>query len=296
MEDFVADNNKYTDTYDVYRRGLLEQQRAWVNKQVMPVLSRILGQSSLRILSIGSGEGDVDLMLLEAMLQECVRKGQQSFKIDYVVVERNNMFISRFKETVALKTEELPNVNFSFIEGTFEDVTSSKASGSPGDHDLGNFDFILITHVLYYMDEEKVLQECMANHLKTGGILMAVVQSEASIYAKTCRKYNKILTNCFEGFNVLCETDMDAVAKKNQWKHQIEIGKRVLDVTDIVAGDYPNPAGIKLLDFFFHAKNLLSLISEEQLQEILEFFKANTEVIDGKYVGVGNESIVFLFK
>eukprot|EP00112_Aurelia_sp_Birch-Aquarium-sp1_P017829 Seg4173.2 transcript_id=Seg4173.2/GoldUCD/mRNA.D3Y31 product="Histamine N-methyltransferase" protein_id=Seg4173.2/GoldUCD/D3Y31 len=296
MEDFVADNNKYTDTYDVYRRGLLEQQRAWVNKQVIPVLSRILGQSCLRILSIGSGEGDVDIMLLEALLQECARKGQENCKIDYVVVERNAMFISRFKERVALKTEVFPNVNFSFIEGTFEDVTTSNSSSSHNGLDMGNIDFILITHVLYYMNEEKVLQECMANHLKTGGILMAVVQSEASIYAKTCRKYDKKLTNCFEGFNVLCETDMGAIAKKNQWKHQIEIGKRVLDVTDIVASDRPNPVGIKLLDFFFHAKNLLSLVSEEQLQEILEFFKANTEVIDGKYIAVGNESIVFLFK
>lgn len=291
MEDFVADNNKYTDTYDVYRRGLLEQQRAWVNKQVVPVLSRMLGQECVRMLSIGSGEGDVDIMLLEALLQECARKGQESCKIDYLVVERNAMFISRFKKRVALKKEDFPNVDFSLTEGTFEDATKS-ASGIV----IGNFDFILITHVLYYMDEEKVLQECMANHLKTGGILMAVVQSEASICAKTCRKYDKKLKNCFEGFNVLCETDMSAIAKKNAWKHQIEIGKRVLDVTDIVAGDRPNPAGIKLLDFFFHAKNLLGLISEEELQEILAFFKANTEVIDGKYVGVGNESILFLFK
>ena len=235
------------------------------------------------------------MMLLEALLQECARKGQPSCKIDYLVVERNNRFISRFKERAALKRDDFPNVNFSFIEGTFEDATTPK-SVSSGGHDLGSVDFILITHVLYYMDEEKVLQDCMANHLKTGGILMAVVQAEASIYAKTCRKYDKKLTNCFEGFNVLCETDMGAIAKKNQWNHQIEIGKRVLDVTDIVAGDHPNPAGIKLLDFFFHAKNLLSLISEEQLEEILEFFKASTELIDGKYVGVGNESIVFLFK
>ena len=285
-DEYVAQDETYVTAYDVYRRGLLEQQKVWVSKQVIPILSASLNRPCFRILAVGTGEGDVDMLLLAHMVSELQTKGV-TCEIQYNVIERNASFIARFQDRV--KESAFDNVKFAWHHGTYEEVVASNSS-------LGTFNLIHFFHSLYYMEEKKVLEECMEKYLESDGCILCVVQTEVGIYTKNCRKYKGKLDNCLEGFNVLSDENLKILAAKNGWNCKVEVGKRILDLTSILGGTLDTPEGSKLFDFFFHAVNLVKQLKEDQLKEILDFFKSNCTFENGKYLAVGNEGIVFFFK
>ena len=287
--EYVADNRTYLDTYDYYRRGLLEQQSVWIKQYLIPVLLQyVKKQSHLRILSVGSGEGDIDILILNALLSELNSNESQSIFIEYAVAERNPEFISRFKQRLQSKNSEFSNVKFTFYLDTLENLENEFSEST--------FDFIHFIHVLYYMDADKVLHRCMGKYLKPEGILMAVVQQKGNLYAKNWEHFSVKFREHVGHFNLLCETDLKAIAEKNNWKYRIEVGRRIVDVSDIIANNVPSPAGWKLLDFFFHSNNLQSSLNPENVKEVTDFFKANAIVSEnGSYIARGDETVAFIF-
>ena len=286
---YVSDDNNYTDTYDVYRRGLLQQQKVWVNEQVVPLLVERHAQSDaeITVLSVGSGEGDIDIILLHALIEEFEKKGIHDYTLHYTVVERNPVFVERFRKTLEQKGDVFAKIKFTFMVSTLEEC-AKKLFGN-------KFDFIHIIHTLYYMDAEKLMRLCVDNYLNKRGILLAVVQSEESLYAKNWRLFSQKFKHTVGDFNLLCEKEMKEIAEKIGLKFSILKGKRVIDVTDIAAGDVPNAAGYKLLDFFFHSKNLREILQGDELREIVEFFRANTSVVDGRNIARADETLLFLY-
>ena len=287
--EYVADNTTYLDTYDYYRRGLLEQQSVWIKQQVIPtLLQHVKKQSRVRMLSVGSGEGDIDMVLLSTLLKEMANYGAENTIIEYTVAERNPEFINRFKQRLLNNDNDFSNVKFTFFLGTLENLESELFGSS--------YDFIHFIHVLYYMDAEKVLRKCMKDYLKAEGVLLAVVQQESNLYAKNWRRFSVKFREHVGHFNLLCETGLKAIAEDNNWKYRVEVGSRTLDVSDVIATDSPSPAGWKLLDFFFHSNNLQSSFSEENLKEVTDFFKDNTvNSPSGKYIALGDETIMFIY-
>ena len=286
--EYVADSSTYLDTYDYYRRGLLEQQSVWIKQQLVPILlQNVKSRSLVRMLSVGSGEGDIDILILDALLEELEGQGSTRTIIEYSIAERNPEFINRFKQR--LRTKDLSNVKFTFYLGTLE--------GLDGEFSDSKFDFIHLIHVLYYMDAERILNKCMEKYLDAEGMLLAVVQQEGNLYAKNWRHFSVKFREHVGQFNLLCETDLRSIAEKNNWRHKIEVGKRTLDVSDVITMSTPSPAGWKLLDFFFHSNNLQASFDLGKLKEVTEFFKANaTKSENGKYIARGDETLAFFFK
>ena len=286
--DYVADSTTYLDTYDYYRRGLLEQQSVWVRQHVIPVLMQnFQNQSNVRILSVGSGEGDIDILILDALLQQMNDNSIKNTNIEYVVVERNPEFVDRFKQRIQRQGPDYSKVNFKFCLDTLENL-ESELSGSM-------FNVIFLIHVLYYMDAGKMLQKCMEKYLKSEGAIVAVVQQEANLYSKNWKHFSIKFRDHVGHFNLLCETDLAAIAKENNWKHRIEAGKRIIDVSDVIGTGSPNAAGWKLLEFFLHSNNLEASLNKEELKEVIDFFKANAVFKDGKHIATGDETIAFIF-
>lgn len=287
--EYVADSSTYTDTYDFYRRGLLEQQNVWIKEVVIPLLSEnFRTKPTVRILSVGSGEGDIDIVFLEALLKDEAIQRDTDMCIEYTVVERNENFVERFKQRLKGKVAQFLNARFRFHINTLENLESEL--------DGMKFDFIHFIHVLYYMDVENTLKKCMEVFLQNDGILLAVVQQEDNLYAKCWRRFSVDFRQHCGQFNLLCDADLATIAKKCNFKHSIKSGRRVLDISDIIAGDSPNPAGWKLLDFFFHSNNLQSVLTKEDLLTVMEFFRANSKCEDGKFLAVGDEAIALFFK
>lgn len=287
--DYVAESTAYTNTYDFYRRGLLQQQSVWINDYVIPVLLPMFTNDSLvRILAVGSGEGDIDIMALDALRIELVSKGIQNTRIEYFVVERNPDFVDRFKKRLKTKESDFSNVDFRFCVDTLEHLGREL--------DGVQFNFIHLIHALYYMDAKKILYKCMHEWLSPSGVLLAVAQQEANLYAKNWRRFSSRFHKLCGNFNLLCETDLATIANMYNWNHRIERGKRVIDVSDIVGNDSPTPAGWKLLDFFFHTNDLAATINDKELKEVIEFFKENTVLEGGRFLAIADETIAFIFK
>eukprot|EP00794_Sanderia_malayensis_P020313 gene20313-22312_t len=288
--EFVAQDETYCTTYDVYRRGLLEQQRRWVSKQLIPILSESFQKPSYRILAVGSGEGDVDILILDEINKELAKHGIKC-DISYTVIERNQSFVKRFQERVE-HHKHLSNVKFQWFEGTFEEVIGGNEGPS-----LGTFDLVHFVHALYYVDAENVLKYCMDELLMpTTGFVMAVVQTEQSIYAKNCRKFKGYLPNCFDGFTVFTDETLKPIADKNGWKCKVEVGDRILDISDILGDQLDNNDGNKLLDFFFHADGLKKSLTPSLWKEIMDHFKENSTFENGRYKSVGHEAILLFSK
>ena len=284
---FVEDDKTYSDSYGVFRRGLLEQQKVWV-KGVIPLLTQTFPNvegSTYKILGIGSGWGDVDLLFISQILAE-MRKLNITCKIRCLVVERNVEFVDKFKERVKENAKQLQGVSFEWILTTAEDFIQ--------DHTSEKFDFIHCVHSLYYMKEEDVLQKFKDKLLAPKGCILNVVQTEGSIYARNYYKYHKDIDAAWNFFHVITDRRLKETADRNGWQSKVVIGKRKLEVTEMF--DDKSLQGRKLLDFFFHAENLHEHIQPDTLNNILTFFEENSFSEQSKKFAAADEGIVLIFQ
>ncbi|XP_074515859.1 histamine N-methyltransferase-like [Sebastes fasciatus] len=139
------------------------------------------GKSSLDVLGVGSGGGELDVQIL-ALLQSTF----PAVLITADVVEGSSELTDNFKALVA-KTTNLQKIPFAWHFMTNDDyVTEVKAKG-----DLKTFDFIHMIHMIYFVDNLDDTIKFYHSLLKNNGRLMIIVaeaNSGSDILWKTLKK------------------------------------------------------------------------------------------------------------
>uniref|UniRef100_A0A3Q2QLM6 Histamine N-methyltransferase n=1 Tax=Fundulus heteroclitus TaxID=8078 RepID=A0A3Q2QLM6_FUNHE len=218
------------------------------------------GKSSLDVLGVGSGGGELDAQML-SLLQSAF----PSVPITADIVEGSSELTDKFKALVA-KTPNLEKIQFSWHIMPSEDYEKQvKAKG-----DLKKFDFIHMIQMIYYVNS---LAESIKFHhslLKTSGSLMIVVEAANSGWDILWKTYKKEL--CVEKVHEYRSSgEVIAALKDLGLKFEDHAVPNSFDITECF--DQSSVTGESLLSFMTGRDHFYESFTPEVRAGILELLK-----------------------
>ena len=160
----------YHDAYELRRRTSTMTAVAVddLHRRISAVrATRRVDSRPLRILSLGCGDGDLDLPLVQALAVEG--------PVDYVGVDVNARSLERFHDRVS---SDAGGPVTRALTITLEECDLASLSDAAG------FDVVLLAHVLYYVaDPAALIRDVLDRLLRTDGRLLVVHSSSDGIPA-----------------------------------------------------------------------------------------------------------------
>lgn len=255
------------------------------------VCSRLEDQSPFCILSVGSGDGKIDLAFLET-LRELGREKDNKVRIFERAIEPDERALGIFRA----KTEHFQqsfkstgdSIEFDFRSTTYQEYAVQKTNNDV------KFDLVHFFHSVYYADLE-ALEHCYEKELETKGVILCIIQREDSAAVKYGRTFSPqgMILNPGVFYSTRQVKD---VAEKNGWKYLECSGEpKTSDITGIFdASSYERN---RLLDFLTHWVDVRATASDDDLRKILKYWE-NESVDDGngKKVVTMRMGAVVIFK
>ena len=204
---------------------------------------------AIKILSIGSGTGDLDLRIISSIFA------------NHLAIEKYVCVEPIHENAEPLKTnlrKVLAEDQFEVIESLFEDKEFSTS-----------FDFIHNVHVIHWMKNPVSALKKMDNLLETSGLVVSVLQSEKGMP----RLYTR-LKQSVDG--ILTAEMLIQMAKVENLSYHINYVPTHLDVTSIV---HKEELGKKILQFVISRK-----LDESQYEESIPYIKDLAKEENGKFL------------
>jgi SAM-dependent methyltransferase len=251
MSDVFAGNqtaNRLTEAqYAVCFSALLtvskehEVSADWIQSNLIPTL---VSKPSLRVLSVGSGTGDFDSMILKQL----VKSGAKH--VDYTCVEPSSKHVSQLSEKLS---QEGPGISLHILNSPFQEARVK-----------GPFDLVLFAHSLYYFEDRRQAIE-LAFSLAPEGQVLFVHQTPFGI-AQIQRKFMQRLTGRTD--EMFTSEDLLAILRARHIPYFQQDLPTTLDVTECLQGSCQ---GKHLLNFFLESD--LETISGQDLQTLTDFVR-----------------------
>ena len=258
-----------------------------INEGICEILERRENQEPFRVLGAGSGEGQNDINILNALTDNSGGVDGQAVSMVNRVVEPHLGRLDKFR----LKTENLhenfengANIDFEWIPLTYQKYKSQKKAD-----DIA-FDLIHFTHSIYYVGVEEALVHCYEKELGKEAVIISIAQSEDDPMLQFARKFPNQRSPSFPR-----NRDVIAVAEQRGWNYFSCPGDcNIIDITDIF--DCSSIAGNYLLDFLTNKKNVRLNEDKETIEEILKFWKRQSYVNeDGRRIlGIIDNAVIIL--
>ena len=268
---FIANHKEYADIYKIICRSCREDQKIWVENDLVPkiqnafVQSKPTPRSEFRILSIGSNRGSFDCLLLKALFSH-TKELMNGKQVVYTVVEPNTPAIDEFKHTVESSQDEIfQRITFNWVNKRMEEFLET--------HEPERFDLIQIMHVLYYAEnEEQLLKKAYEKFLATPGCIIASVAAEGNIWVQLMELFGAKVPSLSYGHHVPTNKDLAVICERNGWAHETFDAKLDLEVTEIF--DERDPVGQAILKFFLKVnEDPKKKLGKELISEVMEFFR-----------------------
>lgn len=265
---FVApplDDRFYAESYELRKAASTMTTAAieWLQNNLTILLEESYSSShkndTLSVLSIGSGEGDIDMEIIHSLLPQV----NSSWKrLKYVALEPNPIHRDRFLERLE-KASFDENVEVLVSEDCFE------ADGFESEE---KYDLVLLTHVLYYFKEPyQAIQTALAQTKENGRVVIVhqtargipQIQREHMLEAKG--DLNEMFT----------AEDIKNLLETKSHNHQYYHVDARLNVTECLQG---LEAGIKIMSFCMECD--LRQLQEAKFAKILQGFWRLAEIED----------------
>ncbi|NXN26762.1 HNMT methyltransferase, partial [Nycticryphes semicollaris] len=284
MRNLLVDPARYLQSFRLFLAESTEHQsmQEFVEKQLPAVIDSIgNGKSTINILSIGGGAGEIDLLILSK-----VQARYPGVTINTDVVEPSADQISKYKERVA-KTSNLENVKFTWHEETaYEYESRMNAEKKPK-----KWDFIHMIQMLYYVKDIPATIRYFHSLLETQGKLLIILVSGTSGWETLWKKYG-----CSFPLDDLCSyvssADMKKILDSAGLKYQVYELPSHMDITScFTEGDKD---GELLLDFLTETYEFSKNAPPELKRQVLEELRKPqcSEERDGKVVFNNNLSAI----
>ncbi|KFQ33089.1 PREDICTED: histamine N-methyltransferase [Merops nubicus] len=284
MRNLISDHARYVQSFRLFLASSTEHQsmRAFLEGQLPALLASIgNGKSTINILSVGGGAGEIDLLILSK-----VQATYPGVTINNDVIEPNADQISKYKERVA-ETSNLENVKFTWHEETaYEYESRMSAEKKPK-----KWDFIHMVQMLYYVKDVPATLRYFHSLLETQGKLLIIVTSEISGWETLWRKYGPSLP-----FQDLCSyissADIKRILDSAGLKYQAYELPSHMDITScFIEG---NKDGELLLDFLTEVCDFSKTAPPELKHQIMEELRKPecSEKRDGKVLFNNNLSVI----
>ena len=238
-----------------------------INKGVCELLeSHSSSVAPFRVLSVGSGEGENDINLLEAFSK--IRQEGKLISIINRVIEPDKEMLATFRKKAANLPEHFKgraNVTFEWVPMTIQEYSSQKET------DDVKFDVVHFIHSVYYVEVEEVLVHCYEKELGRKGIIITVSEAEDTPVCRYAEEFQDRLVN-----SISRNKNVVAVAKQKGWKYFICPGdSKSLDITAIF--DSSSLEGNYLFDFLTFRMDVRQN-EKETVEKILKFWKEQSRI------------------
>ena len=240
-------------------------------------------ESPLRVLGVGSGEGENDIHLLEAF-SKIRRKPIKAISVTNRVIEPDVARLSTFRAEAANLSEQFKkevNVDFEWVPMTFQKYCSQKMA-----EDV-KFDVVHFIHSIYYLGVEDALVHCYEKELGEKGIILSV-DPLLRFAGKSPDQHEKI--------SFPRNKDVVAVANQKGWKYFTCAGdSKELDITNIF--DSLPRQGNHLLNFLTNRRELRQNETKESIEKILKFWEEQSFVnAQGRRIAQLRDKAVIILK
>lgn len=247
---------EYAECFDAFKKISSEwlSMQQWLNEDF---LQRHVWASPLKILSIGSGDGDFDLEFMKILMRR--------WRIEtYIAIDpnphHNQAFESRFRKS------NLHVPNFEILSETF-----------PVSQLDIKFDLVHMTHCLYYIpDRLKAIQAALGS-LAERGLILVFHQTQLGINEIQRRFMKRAKGSENEMYS---SRDIYRLLRSLKVSFDFEMLDGMLDVSEFFS--LPSPEMDQLLNFFLECR--ADLLTNEFKNEVVSFIKNLAIVEHGRQV------------
>lgn len=286
MAGFFFDGS-YISNYNVY---LEKSDQAARSKDALDLylpgaLKKILNPSQdhrhFNILSVGSGDGEIDRHIIKIVQENLSDSKFRSTKIFNRALEPNADFVSLYKEKLEKEASNHGDqTSFEVCQKTFKEYVQSRMEGFP-EKDSTRFD---VVHFMYSLfpasaesDIEGILLHCFEHELKTNGQIVCIT---SEFIARNISP--KMWGGKPRGEFPKLPEQIVKLADKRGWKVDHHKQEYSFDVTEVF--DEKSKDGSLLLDFLTRVKNFRETAPKDKVEESLQVIRDLSTVRDGKYL------------
>ncbi|KFV82608.1 Histamine N-methyltransferase [Struthio camelus australis] len=286
MKSLITNHGRYVESFRIFLKNSTEHQcmQEFIEQQLPGVISSIgNGKSTINILSVGGGAGEIDLLMLSK-----VQARYPGVTINNEVIEPSAEQIFSYKERVA-KTSNLENIKFTWHKETAYEYESRMNA----EKDSKKWDFIHMVQMLYYVKDIPATIRYFHRLLEAQAKLLIILVSGASGWETLWKKYGSHLP-----LNDLCfyitSADIEAILNSAGLKHQLYELPSHMDITSCFTEG--NTDGELLLDFLTETCEFSKTAPPELKQQIMEELRKPecSEERDGKVLFNNNLSVIVI--
>ena len=292
----VTSGAHYQKSLDVFKAKSEEREESFkILRNHIPSLIQknlVLCQqrSRFNILSVGSGNGEMDMEIIK-IIQEEMKKSEQvrDMKLFNRAIEPNDYSCGLYKDALEKLWSPLNDqlTEFEVCQQTFQEYMKSQ-------NEAIKFEMVHFIHSTYHVDIEKALRHCFEEELSDIGSVVCLIAGHDLIYLDTLRQSNQWHGKDKNTENYETAEKIIKIANDNGWKHEIYSQEYSIDVTEVF--DEKSTEGNLLLDFLTHTVNFREKADKQLVEETLALIKDLTTVKDGKRLGDKKESLLFIYK
>ncbi|XP_029199432.1 histamine N-methyltransferase-like [Acropora millepora] len=285
----------YIDSFKLFetKSNQLRKTEEMLRERLPSLVPRRLHDSQqLNILSVGSGNGEKDFLVLK-VIRESLRSNDNGteVKIFNRGIEPNTYFCDLYNE--AIETMLTPSddqaTEFEICEQSFQEY-SQHTEKYPV-----KFDVVHFIHSIYYLDMKEALCHCFEKELGENGVFVCIVSGLDLINLVLAKQP----TNGYGQKDGAIENlekagQLVEIAKSKGWKHEVYMNEYSIDVTEVF--DPKSTEGNLLLDFLTHTINFRETAEKQVVEETLAVVRDHTVFKDGKRLGKKKDWLIALYK
>lgn len=242
----MLDMNLYKDNSSIFQKyiSLTNQKQILIDKVCKKIIDNI-NLKKIKLLDIGCADGAVTLKIIENI--------RNSYQLEVTVIEASTELINRFKSKM--------EYDINFINENVESIDI-----------LPQSDFILMAHIVSYINNLDCFLDKIINSLNENGIALIVVSNDYS----DDKKVKNYLNNSKDKNST--STIVKSILSKKKIKYDVEIVESNIDVSGI---EEMNEKGKVIIEFLEHKK--IEDISDNRINDmrnkILNIAKGNKKII-----------------
>mgnify|MGYP000143913595 FL=1 len=248
---------------------------------------RLHDSQQLNILSVGSGNGEKDLLVLK-VIRESLRSNDKGteLKIFNRAIEPNTCFCDLYNEAIENMQQA---TKFEICEQSFQEYSQHT------EKEPVKFDLVHFIHSIYYVDMEEALCHCFEKELGENGVFVCIVSGLDLINLVLAKQP----TNGYGQKDGAIENlekagQLVEIAKSKGWKYEVYMNEYSIDVTEVF--DPKSTEGNLLLDFLTHTINFRETAEKQVVEETLAVVRDHTVFKDGKRLGKKKDWLIALYK
>lgn len=253
---------------------------------------RLHDSQQLNILSVGSGNGEKDLLVLK-VIRESLRSNDNGteVKIFNRGIEPNTYFCDLYNEAIEnmLTPSDDQATEFEICEQSFQEYSQHT------EKEPVKFDVVHFIHSIYYLDMEEALCHCFEKELGENGVFVCIVSGLDLINLVLAKQPSNGYGQKDGAIENLEKAgQLIEIAKSKGWKHEVYMNEYSIDVTEVF--DPKSTEGNLLLDFLTHTINFRETAEKQVVEETLAVVRDHTVFKDGKRLGKKKDWLIALYK